>query len=335
LTLGEIAVLINGTLEGPSDLPILRVAQPDSNDAAAIGFAESEKFIKLAEGSQIGALVVPFGASIGHKPVIRVEEPRRAFHLVLQQFQKSVPIETGVHPTAVVHESAKIDPSASIGAYCVLSENTVVEANVRVYPFCFIGPDCVLEKGAVLYPNVVLYGWVRVGKDSIVHAGCVLGADGFGFVWDGSRRIKVPQVGSVEIGDEVEIGALSAVDRATMGATVVGHRTKIDNLVQIGHNVRIGEDCAIAAQAGVSGSARVGDRVVLAGQCGVADGIVVGSDTSFGGRSAVVKDTPEPGTYLGYPARPIAEEKRSMLLAQRLPELLARLRKLERKADEA
>lgn len=335
MTLGEIAELVGGELQGPSQLIIARVAQPDSDDPGAIGFAESDKFISLGEQSGIGALIVPSGKVVGNKPVILVQEPRRAFHLVLQHFQKSLPLSSGVHPTAILHPNASVDPTASIGPYCVLEEKSTVGANAKIYPHCFIGPDCVIEDGAVLYPHVVLYGWVRVGKNSVVHSGSVLGADGFGFVWDGSRRVKVPQVGAVEVGEEVEIGALSAVDRATMGSTIIGDRSKLDNLVQIAHNVRLGEDCAVAAQVGISGSARIGDRVVLAGQCGVGDGIVIGSDTVFGGRSAVVNDTPEPGAYLGYPARPISEAKRAMLLTQKLPELLARLRKLEREADKS
>ncbi len=198
-----------------------------------------------------------------------------------------------------------------------------------MYPFAYIGEGCELGEGTVVYPHAVLYRDVTTGRRCRIHAGAVLGADGFGYVWDGQRRVKIPQVGRVVLGDDVEIGANSAVDRATAGETRIGSGTKLDNLVQIGHNVRIGEHTVAAAQTGVSGSTTIGNRVTIAGQVAFSDHVEVCDDVVLGGRTAVIQNIREPGEYLGFPARPLGEAMRALSLATKLPELAARLRRLE------
>ena len=185
-----------------------------------------------------------------------------------------------------------------------------------------------------LYPHVILYRDVTVGERSILHSGAVLGSDGFGYVWNGRERVKVPQAGRLSIGANVEIGANTTIDRATAGSTIIGAGSKIDNQVQIGHNVSLGEHAAIAAQTGISGSTKVGDRVMMGGHVGVADHLTIVSDVVLGGSAGAASSITEPGAYLGLPARPASEAKRSMLLATKLPEMLSRIRALEKKVKE-
>jgi UDP-3-O-[3-hydroxymyristoyl] glucosamine N-acyltransferase len=245
-----------------------------------------------------------------------------------------LPLQEGVHPTAVVDPSAKIDPAAFVGAFAVIERGACIEAGARVFPFCYVGENCVVGSEATLNPGVVLYQDVCIGARSIIHGGVVIGGDGFGFVWDGKRRIKVPHVGGVKIGDDVEIGAGTTIDRGTAGDTTIGRGTKLDNLVQIAHNVRIGEDSVIAAQNGISGSCTIGNRVVMGGQGALSDHATLVDDVTFGGRTGSSQDILEPGTYFGTPARPIQEAMRSYLLVPKLPELMSRLRTLEKRIAE-
>lgn len=333
MTLGLVAGFFGAELHGPADLEISGPVDVDSFEPGGIAFAESEAFLAKAEASQAAALILPRHLRSEVKPYIVVDNPRICFRALLEREDRSLPLPRIVHPTAVISTSAKVDPTASIGAYVVIEGGAVVGAGCRVYPFTYVGEECVLEERCTLYPHVVLHKKVRLGAGTTVHAGAVLGADGFGYTWDGSRHVKEPHIGRIDIGQEAEIGALTAIDRAKMGVTRIGSGTKIDNLVQVAHNVQIGENCAIAAQVGIAGSARIGDGVLMAGQSGVADHTDVASGAVIGARAAVLQDVEEPGLHLGTPARPARESKRAMLLLTKLPELLERIRKLEKRLD--
>jgi UDP-3-O-[3-hydroxymyristoyl] glucosamine N-acyltransferase len=212
----------------------------------------------------------------------------------------------------------------------VVEQGAEIGTGSRIYSFAYVGENCRLGEGCTLYPHSVLYQDVTLGARSIIHSGAVLGADGFGYAWDGSRRVKIPQVGAVVLGDEVEIGANTTIDRATAGATVVGTGTKLDNLVQVGHNCRIGEHTVVAGLSGISGSTKIGSRNTLAGQVATADHVTVCDDVTLAGRTGVTNDIKEPGAYFGFPARPLGEAMRSLVLVSRLQDLFARVRKLER-----
>jgi UDP-3-O-[3-hydroxymyristoyl] glucosamine N-acyltransferase len=268
------------------------------------------------------------------KPHIKVDSPRVAFGMLLALSARPLPLQAGIHETALISPLAEVHESASVGPYVVVEAGAKIGAGARVYPFCYVGEGCSIGEKAVLYPNVTLYQDVEVGARAIIHSSAVLGADGFGFVWDGKRRIKVPQVGRVLIGDDAEIGAASTIDRATAGSTVIGRGTKIDNLVQVGHNVRIGEDGVIAGQSGISGSCVVGDRFVMAGQCALSDHATITDDVTFAGRTATSKDITEPGVYFGVPAKPAQEGLRAFMLQPKLPEMFARIKKLEKRLAE-
>jgi UDP-3-O-[3-hydroxymyristoyl] glucosamine N-acyltransferase len=333
-TLGSLAKLLGGEADGPLDKVLEHPAAAGDHDPLGVTFAENDKYLKLAESAEVGAIIVGRDVTGSERALIRVESPRQAFGHLLAICRREQSFAPGIHPTAVIDPSAQVDPSASIGPYVVVSQEAKIGPKVRLFPFCFVGDRCVLQEGVTLYPHVVLYQDVSIGKLTVIHSGTVLGAEGFGYVWDGKKRTKIPQVGAVEIGHDAEIGANVTVDRATAGATRVGHGTKIDNLVQIAHNVVIGEHCVIAAQSGISGSTSLGDRVVMGGNVGTNDHINIGSDVILGGRSSVDRDIDEPGAYFGTPARPLAEAKRAFLIATKLPDLLSRIRELERQVEE-
>ncbi len=330
-TLGELAEILGGRVDGD---PTVRITGPgglDSADPGTLAFAESESYLRRVSDSQVGAVLVPLDSPPAGKPAIHVERPRVAFTRFLEMCRRELPLEAGVHPMAVIDPSAKIDPEARIGAYAVVERGASVARSARIYPFAYVGEDCEIGEGAVLYPHAVLYRDVSIGARTVIHSGAVLGADGFGFTWNGQRQVKVPQVGGVRIGPDAEIGGCTTVDRAMMGETVIGQGTKIDNLVQIGHNSRVGEHTVIAGQAGISGSTTIGDRCTLAGQTATVDHIKIGNDIILTGRAAASKDLTEPGAYRGAPAVPYAEELRMEAAYRRLPDLLKRVRDLERR----
>ena len=333
-TLSSLAQLLGGTSEGPENKPLDQPVPAGDCDPLGITFAENDKYLALAESSDIGAIIVGKDMRTSDKALIRVESPRMAFGMLLSMSERHMSIEPGVHPTAVVAPSASVHPAACVGAYVVIQAGVKIERGAKIFPFAFVGDECEIGKNAILYPHVVLYRDVSVGANSIIHSGAVLGADGFGYVWTGKERMKVPQGGRVVVDADAEIGANTTIDRATAGATTIGEGVKLDNLVQIGHNVSIGDHSVIAAQSGISGSTNVGKRVVMGGNVGTNDHISIADDVVLGGRSGVDRDIKEAGLYFGTPARPGAEAKRSMLIIPKLPDLLSSIRALEKKVKE-
>ncbi len=333
-TLGEIASLLNGELRGPADLRVSRPVPADSDDPEGLAFAENESYLKKAEAAAVGALLVPRSMRATEKPCIAVDDPRMTFGMILGMTARPLAIEPGVHPTAIVHPEATVAPTASVGAYTVVERGAAIGERCRVHAFCYVGENCRLGNDVLMYPHVVLVQDVEVGAKTILHGGCVLGTDGFGFVRVSGRMMKVPQVGRIALGEDVEIGALTAVDRATAGETRIGRGTKIDNLVQIAHNVNLGEDGVMAGQVGIAGSTRIGDRFVMGGQAGVGDHVTIVDDVHLSGRASVYNDLKNPGQYVGNPAVPGLRGARSALIAQQLPEMLNRIRALEKKVAE-
>ena len=234
-----------------------------------------------------------------------------------------------MHPSAVVESGARIDPTAAIGPLCHVRSGAVIGKNCQLVSSVFIGRKCVVGDDSLLYPGVRIMDACKIGKRAIIHASTVIGSDGFGFAPGPRGAKKVQQIGWVELGDDVELGSNCSVDRGALGPTRIGNRTKIDNLVQIAHNVEIGDDCLIAAQAGIAGSSKVGNRCILAGQVGVVGHIEVGDGTVVGAQAGVSKSLPGGKTWWGCPAREIMEAKRIEAAVHRLPELLKRVRKLE------
>jgi UDP-3-O-[3-hydroxymyristoyl] glucosamine N-acyltransferase len=328
-TLGQVAALVGGELHGPADLRILRPVPAGYDDPAGITFAENDKYLAKCLASSVAAVIVKRGMSSVEKPAIVVDSPRQAFAHLMARYSRALPLAPGIHPTAVVSPEAEVDPTASVGAYVVIEGGANVGPQCKVYPFAYIGDSCTLGERCTLYPHAVLYQDVVLGARCVVHSGAVLGADGFGFVWDGERQVKVPQVGGVIIGDDVEIGANTCIDRATCGETNVGKGAKLDNLVQVAHNVSVGDHTVVAAGVGIGGSTHIGDRVTIGGQASLADHVEIADEVVLGGRSGVFQDIEDPGQYSGLPPLPLSSAMRVMALQVRLPELFRRLKQLE------
>jgi len=328
-TVAEIARHVGGEVVGDATLVVQRFAPADRAQPGDLTFAENERFFARAEQSAATAILVD-GSMTSQKTLIRVPSARLAFARVLPLFFPEPIHPAGVHPSAVIASTARVDASAHIGPLCVVGEaavigpRTVLSAQVHVGPECVVGADC------LLFPHVTLYARTVLGNRVRIHAGSAIGADGFGYVQDGGVHRKVPQVGHVLIRDDVEIGANVTVDRGALGPTVIGQGTKIDNLVQIAHNVNIGEHCLVVAQVGVSGSTRLGNYVVLAGQVGVAGHLKLGHRVAVAAQSGVMNNIPDGEKWFGSPARPDRQTKRQLIALQQLPELLRRVAELER-----
>ncbi|MBI2563793.1 MAG: UDP-3-O-(3-hydroxymyristoyl)glucosamine N-acyltransferase [candidate division NC10 bacterium] len=268
------------------------------------------------------------GLAAGGSPHPSDLQPVPRLRARLEPVPSSVP-PPGIHPTAVVAADARVAPSASVGPLTVVGSGAEVGTDTILEAQVAVGAGVRIGRGCRIFPQVTLRDGVVLGDRVTVHSGAVIGADGFGYARDGHRYVKIPQIGRVVIEDEVEIGANVTIDRATLGETRIGRGTKIDNLVQIGHNVRVGADTVIVAQVGISGSTRIGSRVTLAGQVGVVDHVDIGDDVIVGAQAGVTKDIPAGSVVLGSPAIPHGEFKRQLAVAARLPEMRKILRALE------
>jgi UDP-3-O-[3-hydroxymyristoyl] glucosamine N-acyltransferase len=266
------------------------------------------------------------------KVLIKVSNARIAFAKALTLFFPEPVLPAGIHPTAVVAASARIDPTAHIGAHCVVGEKVRIGARSVLQGGNHVGAGSQLGEEVNLFPNVTIYPRTEIGNRVRIHAGTVIGSDGFGYVQESGVHRKVPQIGNVVIGEDVEIGANVTIDRGALGSTVIGKGSKIDNLVQIAHNVILGEHCLIIAQVGIAGSTQLGDSVILAGQAGVAGHLKIGNRVVVAGQSGVMTDIPDGGKWLGSPAQPDRQTKRQMIAIQHLPELLRRVTELEKQA---
>ncbi len=261
-----------------------------------------------------------------------VNNPSTVFQEILQKFSTpQAPMRAGVHSTAMLEDGIHADHSRiSVGANAVIESGVFLDDYVEIGAGCYLGHGVRIGSGTRIYPNVTILENCVVGRNVIIHSGAVIGADGFGFEFVDGRHRKIPQTGIVQIDDHVEIGANTTIDRARFGRTWIGEGTKIDNQVQIAHNVVIGKHCVIVAGVGVAGSAQIGDYVVIAAQAGVADHVSIGSQCTIGARSGVTKNiAPRSGEYLGFPAAPATEVRRQMAAGRQMPDLLQRVRKLE------
>lgn len=334
MKLGELARRIGGKLVGDPEVEVNGASPLEEQREGSVVWIESPKLLEKAEEGPAVAIIAPLSVKGSKKPLILVERPRLAFALALEVLYPARPLKPGIHPTAVIEKGATLGRDVSIMAYAYIGEGARIGDRAVIYPFCFVGPEAEVGEESVLFPGVVIYEKVKVGRRVRIHAGAVIGADGFGYVKDeGGRHRKIPQVGRVIIGDDVEIGANTCVDRATLGATVVGEGSKLDNLVQIGHNAVIGRNCVIVGQAGVSGSVTIEDEVVLAGQVGVADHVRIGKGAVIGAQAGVIGDVPAGAFYSGYLARPHSIQMRVEAAKMRLPQMVREVRELKARVE--
>ena len=329
-TITEIARHLDGEVVGDSSIVLRGFAPADRAQPGDLTFAENELFFARAEQSAASAIIVDAPVT-SQKALIRVPSARIAFAKVLPLFYPEPTYVPGIHPTAVVAPSAKVDASAHIGPQCVVGEGASIGPRAVLLAQVYVGPQCVVGEETLLFPHVALYAGTSLGHRVRIHAGTVIGSDGFGYVQDGGIHRKVPQIGNVIIRDDVEIGANVTVDRGALGPTVIGKGTKIDNLVQIAHNVNIGEHCIVVSQVGISGSTRLGDYVVIAGQAGLAGHLKIGNRVTVAAQSGVMNSIPDGEKWFGYPAQPERQMKRQIIAAQQLPELVRRVAELEKR----
>ncbi len=333
-SIAEIAARLQGEVVGDASLSITGFARADLARPGDLTFAENEKYFARALESAAAAVLVGPGLTSSTKTLIRVANPRLAFAQVLPFFFPEPTWSPGVHPTAQISASARVDPTAHVGPHVVIGERAVVGPRCVLEGSNHIGDDCVLGEDCRLFPRVTLYPRCQLGARVRLHAGVVIGSDGFGYVFDGRQHLKVLQIGNVIIQDDVEIGANSTVDRGALGPTVIGRGTKIDNLVQIAHNVVIGEHCILVSQVGISGSTTLGDYVTLAGQVGLVGHLKIGDRVTIGGKSGVMHNIPAGESWFGYPAQPDRQAKRMIVARDRVPDLLRRVANLEKELAE-
>lgn len=329
--LAELAALVGGEVLGSPDVPIRGVAPFEEAGPDQIALALRKEYLSGKVPSRAGAWLVDYEVEEAPVPAIRVRRPRLAFARLLEHFAPRWPRPVGVHPTAVVGENVTLGEGVSVGPHVTLEDGVVLGDGVTVGAGVYIGHGVTVGEGTTIYPNAVIREGVRIGRRCIIHANAVIGSDGYGFVTVDGYHHKVPQIGGVEIGDEVEIGACVTVDRSTCGMTRIGSGTKIGNLSQVAHNVVIGEHCLIVGMGGIAGSSRLGDHVILAGQVGVGDHVTVGDATVIAAKSMVIKDLPGGVFVSGIPARDHRQHLRQQAALERLPELLREVAELKRR----
>jgi UDP-3-O-[3-hydroxymyristoyl] glucosamine N-acyltransferase len=333
--LGELAEIVGGEIAGDAGVEISGVAGIREAKTGDITFVANPKYEAFLESTLASAVIARPKVDCD-KPLIRIENPYFAYLKVLNLFAEELTIKypREVHESAVIAHDVALGENVAVGPFCQICAGSRIDDNTTVLAGTFIGEDVHIGTDCLIYPNVTIREGSRLGDRVILQPGVVIGADGFGFAKEGQTHYKVPQIGRVIIEDDVEIGANSTVDRATTGETLVKRGSKIDNLVQIAHNVVVGEDSIIAAQVGISGSTELGKNVVLGGQAGLAGHITIGDGAMAGGQAGVTKSVPPNTTVSGYPAREHGKARRLWAYTNRLPDLFDRIRELERKLNE-
>jgi len=328
--LKDIASRIGAELKGDPVIEIKAPATLENAEAGDITYVSSKKFSKFAESTQASAIIGYPGFECDNKSLLIAENPYIAFALVMRMFYRLYP-ETipGIEKTAIVPGGIKIPQSSYIGHYVVLSSGVRIGENVAIHPGTFVGENTVIGDGSVIFQNVTIRENVRLGKKVVIYPNAVIGSDGFGYAWDGTGHMKIPQAGTVEIGDNVEIGAGTTIDRATVGATVIGEGCIIDNLVQIAHNCKIGPGSVLCAQVGLAGSSELGKRVTLAGQVGLAGHLKIGDFSVVEAQSGVPADLPDKSVVFGTPARDVYLAHKIEAILSKLPDYVKRIKKLE------
>lgn len=330
ITAAEIAQLLQGEVLGDGSVLLNNFAPADCAQSGDLTFAENADYFARAEQSMASAIIVD-GIFASRKVLIRVANARIAFAKVVAVFFPESVFPAGIHPTAIIASSARMDPSAHVGPYCVIGEKAEIGPKSVLQGGDHVGANCRLGEEVNLFPGVTLYPRTEIGNRVRIHSGTVVGSDGFGYVQDDGIHRKVPQIGNVIIQDDVEIGANVTIDRGALGPTLIGKGSKIDNLVQIAHNVVLGDHCLVISQAGIAGSTKLGHHVCLAGQVGLAGHLTLGDRASVAAQSGVMHNIPAGEKWFGYPAQPDGQAKRQMIALHHLPELLRRVAALEKK----
>ena len=329
-TLGEIANRIGAELKGDPDLRINSPATIETAEPGDITYISSRKYGKYIGSTRASAVIVYPGLQSADHSILIAEDPHLAFARVMRMFFKSFPeLKPGVEKSAIIPDDVTVPDSSYIGHHAVISTGARIGEKVAIYSGAFIGENTVIGENSLIFQNVTIRENIKIGKNVVIYPNAVIGSDGFGYSWDGTRHLKIPQAGTVEIGDDVEIGAGTTIDRATLGATIIGKGTIIDNLVQIAHNCKIGPWSIICAQVGLAGSTELGGRVTLAGQVGIGGHLKIGDNSVIEGQSGVRSDLPPGSKVFGTPARNVFLAHKIEAILNHLPEYVSRIKKLE------
>lgn len=330
----EIADFICGDVIGDENIEVSNIRDIREAGKGDLAFILDPKFAPFLDNTKASCVVVPHILEKASCSIIRSKNPTLAYIQIVDFLNAGkVPHPKGIHESAIIGRNASLGENVAIAPYCVLSDNVRIGARTVLYPFSFIGENTVIGEDSIIYPNVSIRENIKIGSRVIIHSGSVVGSDGFGFDNSTGKNLKVPQIGSVVIEDDVEIGSCVTIDRAKFAQTKIGKGTKIDNLVQIAHNVEIGEKCIIAAQCGISGSCKLGESVIMGGQVGIADHVTLCNNVMIGAQSGVMKSVPSDTIVLGSPAHEIRHQRKVYILEDRLPELYERLKKIEKKVE--
>lgn len=333
MKLKELALMLDGVLKGDEDTDITGASGVHDAKKGDVTFLSDNKLLKECMQSGASCVIVNDLVPDMAKPQIIVKNPYYAFAIALERLHAVPAVPVGISQEALVSENAQLGSGVSVYPFAHISENAVIGDNTVIYPGVFVGSNSVIGSDCTIYPNVTVRENVKIGNRVIIHAGAVVGSDGFGYVPVAGKHHKVPQVGGVVIGDDVEIGANVTIDRATTGNTIIGSGTKIDNLVQVGHNVRVGEDSILVAQVGIGGSSNIGNSVVIGGQAGIADHVKIDDGCLIAAQSGIMRDL-EKGVYSGSPAMPHKEHLKVMALYARLAEVFKKVKDIEKRLNE-
>jgi UDP-3-O-[3-hydroxymyristoyl] glucosamine N-acyltransferase len=336
-TAGELAEFLGALLEGDAGVRVSGLASPESAGAEDLIYISSPRHLERAERSRSRCVLATREINLRAKTVLHVSEPKLAFAKAATLLLTPAPIAQGIHSSTILSPSARLGANVAVGPHAVIEEDVEIGAGTEIGAFCFVGRGARLGEECRLYPRVTLYAGARLGRRVVVHSGSVIGADGFGYVYGEGRHWKFPQIGSVEIGDDVEIGCNTTIDRGSLGATCIGAGVKIDNLVQVAHNVQVGEHSILVSQTGISGSSVIGKRVMIGGQAGLGEGCTIEDGAILGGQSGILpgKIIRSGQTVWGTPARPLERFKEQFAWLGRLPQLAERIRQIERKGKDS
>jgi UDP-3-O-[3-hydroxymyristoyl] glucosamine N-acyltransferase len=334
MKLKEIARVVQGKLLGDPDADVGSVGPIDVAGEGVLTFAASSEYMKALRDSKASAIIVPIGTRAEGKNLIEVENPRLALAKAMEVLYEREKVKPGTEEGAHVSKTARVGHSSRICSMAYIADDVRIGERTTIFPFACIGSRAEIGSDCVIGANVVIYPGMVIGDRVVVHANTVIGCDGFGYVKDGAHHRKIPQMGTVVVGDDVEIGANTAIDRATMGRTYIASGTKIDNLVHIAHNVRIGENCLIVAQVGIAGSTEIGDDVIIGGQAGLVHHIKIGSRTVIGAQAGVTRSFPEDYTISGYPARDHTKSMKGYASLSKLPSLIKKLNDVHKRVTE-
>lgn len=332
-TVQELAAFLGGMVIGNGDAVIEDVKGLAEAGRQDITFAV-DPYTEYLPQVHAGAVIVEKKVPAGDNTLVVVENPRLAFSQLLVLFHPRQSVASGIHPTAIIDDSAVIGKDTAVMAYAVIGKNVKIGDHCTIYPSVFIGDNVTIGSGTTIYPGAVIHENCVLGQRDVIRAHAVIGGEGFGFATENGKHTRIPQIGNVEIGDDVEIGACTCIDNATLGSTKVARGTKVDNLVHLGHNVEIGEDCFIIAQTGIAGSTKAGNHVIFAGQTGCTGHITIGDNAVFAGKTGITGNIKGGQVYAGFPARPHMEWSRTQVYLKHLPEMAKTIKALEKKIAE-